>query len=193
MEKVKIKNYPMASQAPAVLVGATVNGKPNYATVGAFGFVCLEPVIYVSLKSTHYTTVGVKENGYFSVNIPSAKMVQITDYCGSVTGAKTDKSTLFTPFYDEPAKAPLISECPLNYFCRVVQSVPIRGFEVFFGEILATYLAQQCLTDEKPDPLKIDPLIMMGSGYYNLGQEVGKIFKEGTLYSTVTDLAKLRG
>jgi len=55
VEKVKIKNYPMVSPAPTVLIGADVNGKPNYATVGAFGVVCLEPVFYISLKSTHYT------------------------------------------------------------------------------------------------------------------------------------------
>jgi hypothetical protein len=53
----KIKNYPVGP-FPTVLAGADVNGKPNYATAGACGVVCMEPILYVSLKITHYTTRG---------------------------------------------------------------------------------------------------------------------------------------
>ena len=38
---------------------------------------------------------------------------------------------------------------------------------------------EQCLTDGKPDPIKINPIIMMTSSYNNLGQEVGGLFKAG--------------
>lgn len=179
MEKIKIKNYPMVNPTPVVLVGADVNGKPNYATVGAFGVVCLEPIFYISLKSTHYTTTGVKENGYFSVNIPSIDMVPKTDYCGMVSGKSTDKSNLFTSFYDEHGKAPMISESPMNYLCKVIQSVPICGFEVFFGEIVSTFVNEQHLTDGIPDPLKINPTFLMGFNYYSLGQPAGGVFKAG--------------
>ena len=44
MSKVKVKNYPMVSPTPVVLAGAEVGGRPNYAAVGAFGVVCIEPV-----------------------------------------------------------------------------------------------------------------------------------------------------
>jgi Conserved protein/domain typically associated with flavoprotein oxygenases, DIM6/NTAB family len=178
MEKTKIKNYPIGP-FPTVLAGADVKGKPNYAAVGACGVVCLKPVLYVSLKSTHYTTAGVKENGFFSVNIPSSVMVQKTDYCGIVSGKSDDKSGVFTSFYDAAGKAPLISECPLNFLCKVIQSTPVFGFEMFFGEIVAAYINQQCLTDGTPDPSKIDPIIMMGTQYWSLGQAVGNVYKEG--------------
>lgn len=179
MEKIKINNYPMISPIPIVLVGADVNNKPNYATVGAFGVVCLEPVFYISLKSSHYTTGGVKENGYFSINIPAAEMVQKADYSGMVSGKTTDKSDLFTPFYDALGKAPLISECPLNFLCKVIKTLPIHGFEMFFGEILATYLNEACFTAGKPDPVKINPLILLSTNYFGLGQPVGAVFQEG--------------
>jgi flavin reductase (DIM6/NTAB) family NADH-FMN oxidoreductase RutF len=181
MKKLKIKNYPIGP-FPTVLAGADVNGKPNYATIGACGVVCQEPVLYISLKSTHYTTIGVKKNGYFSVNIPSADMVQKTDYCGIVSGKTADKSMLFTAFYDEQGKAPLISECPLNFLCKVIQTSPIFDFEMFFGEIVSVYANEQSLTDGKPDPLKINPMIIMGSSYWNFGQAVGNAFKEGAVY-----------
>jgi flavin reductase (DIM6/NTAB) family NADH-FMN oxidoreductase RutF len=177
MEKSKLPNRPIGP-FPTVLVGVEVNGKPNYVTIGACGVVSLEPVLYISLKSTHHSTLGVKESGYFSVNIPSAEMVQKTDYCGVVSGKNVDKSKLFIPFYDEIGRAPMIQECPLNILCKIVHTLSMFGFEMFFGEIVAVYGSELCLTDGKLDPQKLNPIIMMGTTYFNLGQVVGQVFKE---------------
>ncbi|ATW28235.1 flavin reductase family protein [Candidatus Formimonas warabiya] len=182
MEKIKIPSRPFGP-FPTVLVGAEVNGRPNYATLGACGVVSLNPVLAISLKSTHYTTRGVKENGYFSVNIPSPDLVRETDYCGITSGKTADKSHVFTPFYDAQGKAPMIRECPMNFLCKVIQNIPVFDFEMFLGEIMAAYLNEQCLTEGKPDPLKINPLIMIGGSYCHLGQVVGTVFKEGTAYN----------
>jgi flavin reductase (DIM6/NTAB) family NADH-FMN oxidoreductase RutF len=178
MEKIKLPNRPFGP-FPTVLAGVEVNDKPNYITIGACGVVSLEPVLYISLKSTHYSTTGVKESGYFSVNIPSAEMIQKTDYCGVVSGKTVDKSKLFTPFYDDIGRAPMIRECPMNILCKVVNTMPMFGFEMFFGEIVAVYGSELCLTDGKLDPHKVNPIIMMGPTYFNLGQVVGQAFKEG--------------
>lgn len=181
MKKVKIKNVPFGP-FPAILVGADVNGKPNYAAVGACGVVSLKPVLYISLKSTHYTTSGVKENGFFSVNVPPVELLQKTDYCGIVSGRNNDKSNIFTPFYDEHGKAPMITECSMNILCRVIQTIPIYDFDFFLGEIAAVYINEECLTNGRPDPLKIDPLILMGGSYCSLGRVAGTVFKEGRVY-----------
>jgi len=165
-----------------MLVGADVNGRPNYATVGACGVVSLKLVLYISLKSTHYTTLGVKENGFFSVNIPPSDLVQKTDYCGIVSGHRFDKSNVFTPFYDQLGKAPMISECSMNILCKVIRTIPMFDFDFFLGEIVAVYINEQCLTNGKPDPLKINPMILMGGSYCNLGQVVGTAFKEGKAF-----------
>jgi flavin reductase (DIM6/NTAB) family NADH-FMN oxidoreductase RutF len=180
VKKVKIQNVPFGP-FPTMLVGADVNGRPNYATVGACGVVSLKPVLYISLKSTHYTTLGVKENGFFSVNIPPVDLVQKTDYCGIVSGHRVDKSNVFTPFYDELGKAPMISECSMNILCKVIRTIPMFDFNFFLGEIVAVYINEQCLSNGKPDPLKISPMILMGGSYYNLGQLVGTVFKEGSV------------
>ncbi|MDP4092801.1 MAG: flavin reductase family protein [Bacillota bacterium] len=185
MQKVKINNYPMVNPAPVVIAGAEVDGKPNYATIGAFGVVCLAPVFYISLKETHFTTQGIRENGYFSVNIPTADMVRITDYCGMVSGKTTDKANLFNSFYDDAGKAPMISEAPMNFLCKVIQTVPISGFEVFFGEIVLTYIDDNCLTDGRPDPAKINPMVLVGPNYFNIGQLIGNAFKEGVKFKQV--------
>lgn len=181
MGKTKISNRPFGP-FPVVLVGADVEGRPNYATVGACGVVSLEPMLYVSLRTTHHTTFGVRRHGDFSVNIPPAAPVRRTDYCGTVSGGRIDKSTVFTPFYDDLGKAPMIRECSMNMLCKVVKTVPVSDFEMFFGEIVATYVSDGCLTDGRPDARKIDPMVMIGPGYWNLGGPVGSLFQEGPTY-----------
>ena len=178
MKKVKMNNQPVGP-FPTMLVGATINGKSNYATVGAGGCACLAPVLCVSLKDTHLTTKGIMETGYFSVNIPSVELLKKTDYCGLVSGKDIDKSTLFSQFFDENDEAPMIEECPLNFLCKVCDKKEIQGFTMFFGEIVAAYVDENCLTDGKPDPVKIDPIIMMGFSYCNIKDIVGHPFSEG--------------
>ena len=181
MPKARIRNYPIGP-FPVVLAGAEVDGKPGFATAGACGCVCLDPILYLSLKSTHHTNRGIKANGYFSINIPSSNMVVQTDYCGIVSGVDIDKSSVFTSFYDDIEKAPLITECPLNFLCKVIQSLPIHGFDVFFGEIVAAYADESCSMDGRPDPMKLHPLMIMGSNYWDLGKPVGDLYREGKAF-----------
>lgn len=159
------------------LAGATVDGRPNYATVGAYGVVSQKPVLYISLKNSHYTTTGVVENGFFSVNIPSSDDIERTDYCGTVSGNQADKSQVFESFYDEAGNAPLIKECPVNYLCKVIQTIPIFDFTMFLGEIVAAYTNEDCLENGRPDALKVRPTVMMDAGYFGLYDKVGSIFQ----------------
>ena len=175
MTKMKIANVPFGPYI-AVIAGATVNGKPNYATIGAYGVVSQKPVLYISLKSSHYTTKGVIENGFFSVNIPSSNDVEKTDYCGTVSGKRVDKSQVFETFYDEAGNAPLIKECPVNYLCKVIQTIPIFDFTMFLGEIVAAYADDACLENGKPDAEKVMPTVLMDAGYFNISKKVGSIF-----------------
>ena len=177
MCKITVDNYPLVNPTPIVLVGAQVNGKANYATVGAFGVVCQGPVFYISLKSTHYTTQGVRETGYFSVNLSSATMLPKTDYCGKVSGHRVDKSAVFASFYDDAGPAPMIKDAPMNYLCRVIQKTNLRDFDVFFGEVIRTFAREDCLTDGRPDPIKIAPIVGMGPTYYRWGQPIGHMFQ----------------
>jgi len=178
MEKIKLKNQAVGP-FPAMIIGAMKNEKPTYTTVGAGGCACLEPVLCVSLKDTHYITDGIAESGYFSVNIPSTALVKEMDFCGIASGEGTDKSTLFDAFFDDAGSAPMIDECPLNFLCKVCDTKSVRGFTMFFGEIVAAYANDDCVFDGKPDAIKIDPIIMMGMSYCGLDNTIGLPFNEG--------------
>ena len=172
-----------------MIVGAMKGGKPTYTTVGAGGCACLEPVLCVSLKDTHYITDGIAQSGYFSVNIPSTRLVKEMDFCGIVSGKERDKSALFHTFFDEAGDAPLIEECPLNFLCKVCDTKAIRGFTMFFGEIVAVYANEDCMVDGRPDAIKMDPIIMMGMSYCGLDGVIGRPFSEGKELATSDHIA----
>lgn len=178
MQKIRLENQAVGP-FPAMIVGAMVNEKATYTTVGAGGCVCLEPVLCASLKNTHFITQGIIQTGYFSINIPSTVLLQEMDFGGVNSGKNVDKSGLFTPFFDKAVYAPMIEECPLNFLCKVDDSKEIRGFTMFFGDIIAAFANENCLTQGKPDPIKIDPIIMMGFHYCDLKSVVGQPFFEG--------------
>jgi len=174
-----VKNFmcPM----PTTLVGANVSGKPNYITIAHVG-ILHSITVSVSMHKGHYTNAGVKENGTFSVNLPSAKMGKVTDYCGMVSGKEIDKAALFTNFYGKLKTAPMIEECPANMQWRLLQTVDLPTHEIFIGEIVATYCDEELLTQGKNVNLsKLDPILfsMSGARYFRLGEEFARAWQVG--------------
>ncbi|MGX8702155.1 flavin reductase family protein [Caproiciproducens sp.] len=178
MNKTKISNIPYGPYI-TVIAGATVKGKPSYTTIGAYGVVSQRPVLYVSLKNTHYITQGIRENGFFSVNIPDVGLIGKTDLCGIVSGNSKDKSRVFSAFYDETGNAPMIEECPVNYLCKVIRTIPVFDFTMFLGEIVAAYAKDQCLENGTPDAARVRPTIMMAARYFGIGEPIGRVFQSG--------------
>ncbi len=170
--------YPM----PVTLVGATVEGRANFMAVGWVMRVNMQPpLLAVALNKLHFTPKGIKEHGTFSVNFPGADLMEKADYCGLVSGRKVDKSGLFRVFYGELETAPLIEECPLGLECRLYQVVELPAQDLFIGEIVAAHADEECLTDGKPDILKINPLVltMPDNNYWTVGERAGQAWGAG--------------
>ncbi|MFW9951162.1 MAG: flavin reductase family protein [Candidatus Thorarchaeota archaeon] len=176
--------YPM----PAVIVGSMVDGKPNYCTIAFCGVVNLSPpMISIECGPGHYTTKGIINNMEFSVNIPSVDMVEITDYIGIKSGEEIDKSEFFDVFFGDLKNAPLIVKAPVNHGCRVVKIVELADRkDLYIGQIINSYISEDCLTSEVPDIKRINPIIFSPSNrtYWSLGQEIGKAYKIGRNYKT---------
>jgi len=167
---------------PAALVGALVDGRPNYLTIAYCGAVNHEPpIISVGLNKKHYTNRGIKENGTFSLNIPSADMVKITDYCGLVSGHRVDKSNIFKTFYGSLKTAPLIEECPLSLECRVVQVLELAMQNVYLGQVIQAYAEDRFLTNGLPDIKKMNPIVfsMHDNNYWTVGEHLGRAWSIG--------------
>jgi flavin reductase (DIM6/NTAB) family NADH-FMN oxidoreductase RutF len=170
---------------PVSLVGAYVNGKPNFMAVAWFTMASYKPPrIAITLGKGHYTNPGIRENKTFSVCLPSEDMVEITDYCGIVSGKKTDKSEIFDLFYGELKTAPLIKDCPLCMECKLVEIVESGPNEIYIGEIIGTYTEDKFLTDGKLDFRKMKPLILSqpDTSYWRLGEQVAMAWNIGKKY-----------
>lgn len=176
--------YPM----PTVIIGAAVDGRPNFMTVAYCG-ICQHnpPMIAIALGKSHHTNTGIRTTRAFSVNIPSQDMAAVTDHVGIFSGRSVDKSHLFDIYYGTLATAPMIRECPLSLECRLAQIIDIGGSgEIFIGEIVETWAEEQALTsDGHPDIQAIRPLIfaMHDNTYWGLGEKVGNAWSIGREYA----------
>jgi flavin reductase (DIM6/NTAB) family NADH-FMN oxidoreductase RutF len=180
MDKIAIGPMPYMSVMPTVLVGANVNGKPNYMTAAWATVACMAPpMICVALNHARYTLKGIEETQTFSLNVPSAKMAVETDYCGITSGANKDKSNVFRSFYGKLKTAPMAKECPVNIECKVFKSVDCGSHVLYIGEIVEIHADKECVTDGKPDTAKIDPLVYSQMTYFKVGKQAAKAFSVG--------------
>ncbi len=174
--------YPM----PATLVGAMVDGRPNFLAVAHVGILNNAPPQYLtaSLKKFRHTSRGIRETGTFSICLPSKGMVVAADYCGIVSGAKVDKSRIFDVFFGETQTAPMIRECPVNMELRLHQVIDLPAHEVFVGELVATHADAAVLDGGKIDLEKAKPFLFdYSSGwYFSLGEPLAPCWRAGRDY-----------
>lgn len=171
--------YPM----PTTLVGAMVNGNPNFLAVAHVGIMNHGTPQYLSigLSKSHYTNAGIKDNRTFSICLPSEGLMAETDYCGIMTGKNTDKAALFDLFYGSLETAPMIRQCPVNMELKLYDVLDFKTHDIFVGELVETYAEEAVLTSGKIDISKSKPLLfdMASIQYYSLGQAVGKCWNIG--------------
>jgi len=185
MGKVTIDNKTSVYPMPAFLIGANVEGKPNFMTAAWSGIAGGEPpVVTVGIRPTRYTLKGIRQNTTFSVNVPSVDLVKEADYCGIESGSRIDKVAVckFKVFYGKLETAPLIEQCPVNLECRVMHMLDVGSHILVVGRIEEVYASEECLTDGKPDVDKIKPITYVtdpARHYQALGEYIGKAFGIG--------------
>ena len=93
-EKVSWKGSTQLAPVPAVLIGCGDNSRYRYnlITVAWIGTVCSEPPqLSISIRKERYSYGAIATIGDFTVNLPSADMVEKLDLCGVVSGRSVDK------------------------------------------------------------------------------------------------------
>jgi flavin reductase (DIM6/NTAB) family NADH-FMN oxidoreductase RutF len=182
MTKKALGPQPLLWAHPTVLVGAMVEGKPDFAAVAWTGVAASKPpAVTIALQHHRYSLKGIRKNYTFSINIPSADIVKETDYCGLISGSKTDKvaDCKFKIFYGKLPTAPLIEQCPINLECEVVQFIDMGSHLLIIGTVTEVYATEEYLTDGKPDVLKIKPFTFFPPHYRAIGVPIADTFKSG--------------
>jgi len=172
--------YPLVT----ALVGATVDGRADFATIAHGGIAHLKGVT-LGMNKSHLTNEGIKANRTFSVNLPSEDMVVVTDHVGMVSGRKEDKSGMFDLFYGELATAPMIEQCRVTMELKLIEHVELPTHDLFVGEVVGTCGAIRVLTNGVVDIAKLRPLLfdMASKKYRSLGEPVAKCCSVGKEYA----------
>ena len=186
-EKQKLGPIPLIYPIPIALVGAIVDGTPNFTEVGDVGIMGIKPpYVFVSLGEKSHSRRGISETGHFSLNFPDTSMMAESDYCGVASGKTVNKADLFTLFYDDEGlrSLPMIEECPVNLACQVLKHFTLQHRHIFVGEVVQTYVRDDCLVQKGEhrvlaDLSVLDPLIYaLDNNYYKIGEPIGTGYQE---------------
>jgi len=184
--KKRLGSIPLVYPVPIVLIGAYVDSRANFATLGDCAVMGLKPaLVAVSLSETHFTTRGIKATHRFSINIPSTAMLDRVDFCGIVSGRDVDKSLLFSVIRDTPDGPPLIEECPINLDCRVLDEIAVQHRNIFVAEVVESLVAEHLVPQDGADRRlpamdQVDPILYaLDNRYYRAGSAIGLGYEIG--------------
>lgn len=175
MEKKNIGSLLALYPKPMTVVGAEVDGKVNWIVVGHTGIIGHDRIL-VSMSKNHYTNQGIRKSKKLSINLVSREMLPEADYVGSVSGAKVDKSNVFTYHWGENG-TPVIDASPLTMECDVVDIYETEGFDNFICSVANTYAAPDVLdADGKLDYTRLKPVLFEFPTYSYIatGEIIGK-------------------
>ena len=152
-------------------------GKDNIVTIAWIGVLNSEPPkIGIGVNKSRHSTEIIEKSGEFVVNIPDEKMLEKTDYCGTVSGKNVDKFSK-TGLTKEPAKkvkASLIKECPVNLECVVREKHDLGSHMLFVGEVMDAHVDDSILDGKGNfDFSKAAPVLFNAGEYWGLGKKKG--------------------
>jgi flavin reductase (DIM6/NTAB) family NADH-FMN oxidoreductase RutF len=177
--------YPM----PCPLVVGGSLGNAGVLTVAWINIVSsTPPTIAMGLRESRATLDLIQLSGSFTVNVPTASMATVVDYCGLVSGRAHDKLATagLTLAPSAAVEAPIIEECPFNLECRVTAEHPVGSYRVILGEIVEAHAEESILVDGEGtlvDVEKLDPLVYIAGTreYRRLGEKVADAFSVGRI------------
>ncbi len=171
---------------PVLLVGTyDQEGKANLMTAAWGGICCSKPpCIAVSLREATYSYAAIVERKAFTIGVPTASQVQAADYCGIVSGRRTDKFSKagLTVVNSDLVDAPYADEVPLVLECKLVNRLELGLHTLFVGEIIDVKADETVLAkDGLPDIAKIEPIVYdpVHKSYNGVGSFLGKAFSVG--------------
>ena len=174
--KFELKPQTALAPLPVVMVSCGNMEKSNITTIAWTGIISSEPpLVYISIRPTRKSYEIIKETGEFVINIPDEKLVWQVDFCGTKSGKKVDKfeEANLSKEKAKLVKAPLITECPVNLECKVMEIKPLGSHNMFIAEIININADEKFKLDNgKLDYGKMSLLSYMGQEYFVQNKKV---------------------
>ncbi len=150
----------------------------------AWGGIVGEKEICLCLSSEHKTTKNILLKRSFTVSIGTLDTKDACDFVGLLSMNyehnydKLERAG-FHPVKSQFVDAPIFEELPMALECHLISYDPETGH--LFGEIENICIDKSILTNGKPDPAKLKPIIFdpVNSAYHVIGEKVGRAFSDG--------------
>ena len=160
---------------PAVLVTCGIE-RPNIVTLAWAGTVCSNPpMLGIAVRPERHSHGLIAQAGEFVVNLPTTRMVEAVDRCGTVSGRDHDKFALcgLTATPAAKVRVPLIAECPIHLECVVRQTISLGSHDLFLGEVVAVQ-ADEALIGPRGGIAysRASLLCYLAGEYYALGERL---------------------
>ncbi len=150
MEKTAAAFRSVLNPKPPIIVSCRGKDGKNNALVIVYACNCSydPPMVMVGVVPSRYTYGLIKESGCFVVNLVPPSMKAAFDYIGSHSGRDEDKLAAAGVSIADGLKvaAPILTDCPVNIECTVVDSIRTGSHEMFVGKIEYVH-ADASLTD----------------------------------------------
>lgn len=127
------------------------DGKDNALVVVYAGNCSFDPpMVMIGIVPTRYSYALVKETGCFVVNLVSPEQKAMYDYLGSHSGRDGDKLAAIgaKTANGTKVKAPILTDCPVNIECTVVESVRTGSHEMFIGKIEYVHADEEIVKED---------------------------------------------
>ncbi len=139
MEKASASFASVLNPKPPIIVSCRGKDGKDNALVVIYACNCSydPPMVMVGIVPSRYSYSLIKESGCFVVNLVPPSMKAAWDYLGSHSGRDEDKLAAAKVAISAGVKvpAPILTECPVNIECTVVDSIRTGSHEMFIGKI----------------------------------------------------------
>jgi flavin reductase (DIM6/NTAB) family NADH-FMN oxidoreductase RutF len=116
----------------------------------------------------------ITETGEYVINVPTADLVEETEFCGTKSGKDCDKfaETGLTAVPASIVAPPLIKECPINIECKVIHSTRQGTHTVFFGEVVTAHVEEDLLPEGFTDFRRLPIILASYTEYLGVGSSI---------------------
>ena len=141
--------------------------------------------ISLFIDEEHKTTQNILKTKAFTVSIADVSNMESADFFGIATGNKMPDKFAKSGCHAEKCEfvnAPVITEYPVTLECELAEIVETENMYAVVGKIINVSADEKVVGDDgKIDPTKVKALIFdqFKSGYYVVGEKVGKAWNAG--------------
>ena len=173
------KGSALLAPVPSVLVTSGTLSRANVLTVGWCGVVSTRPPrVSIALRPERHSHAIISESREFALNLTPASLVEVVDWCGTVTGRCVDKiaKTGLELLPSREVAAPTLADSPLSLECRVTDILPQGSHDLFLADVVGVSVDDALLDEKGKLRLERAGLLVYAHGsYYALGRRLGPI------------------